>query len=81
MPDLTALPLSYVLALFVMSAAVVGTAGVWMVTTTDRLADRTGLGEAIAGAVFLGVATSLSGTITPSPRQRTASPTWRSVMP
>jgi cation:H+ antiporter len=32
--------------------------------TVDRLADRTGLGEAIAGAVLLGATTSLPGIIT-----------------
>lgn len=63
-PDLTTLPLGYVIALFAAAAAVIATAGVWMVSTADRLADRTRLGEAITGAVFLGIATSLSGTIT-----------------
>ena len=35
-----------------------------MAKVSDRLADRTGLGEAIMGAVFLGGSTSLSGIVT-----------------
>ncbi len=64
LPDVASLPLPQVVVLFAASGAVIATAGVWMVVTADRLADRTGLGEAITGAVFLGVATCLSGTIT-----------------
>jgi cation:H+ antiporter len=63
-PDLASLSLGYVVATFAAAAALIATAGVWMVSTADRLADRTGLGEAITGAVFLGICTSLSGTIT-----------------
>jgi len=63
-PDLHSLPLPAVVALFLAAAAVIAVAGVWMVATADRLADRTGLGEAITGGVLLGAATSLSGTIT-----------------
>jgi cation:H+ antiporter len=43
---------------------VVGIAGVKMSGVADRLADRTGLGEAIVGGVLLGIATSLSGVMT-----------------
>ena len=64
MPEFGALSLPIVIAIFVAAAAVIAVAGVWMVNTADRLADRTGLGEAITGAVMLGAATSLSGTIT-----------------
>lgn len=35
-----------------------------MTTWVDRLADRTGLGEALAGAALLGATTSLSGIVT-----------------
>ena len=52
------------MALFAGSAAIIAAAGVWLWSTADRLADRTRLGEALTGAVFLGAATSLSGTIT-----------------
>ncbi len=63
-PDFTSLSLVSVIVWFAAAAAIIGTAGVWLVSTADRLADRTRLGEAITGAVFLGIATSLSGTIT-----------------
>ncbi|WP_163849890.1 sodium:calcium antiporter [Pseudooceanicola aestuarii] len=58
-----ALSLPVVLILFAGSAAVVAICGVVMTGLADRLADRTGLGEAIVGAVILGAATSLSGTV------------------
>ena len=51
------------LAGFGVAAAVVFFSGLRLTGLADRLADRTGLGEAIAGAVLLGAATSLSGTI------------------
>ena len=38
-------------------------AGVRITHLADVLADRTGLGEALAGAVLLGAATSLSGVV------------------
>ncbi len=40
------------------------TVGVRFTRTVDVLADRTGIGEALAGAVLLGAATSLPGLIT-----------------
>jgi cation:H+ antiporter len=51
------------LAGFALAALVVLFSGLRMTGLADRLADRTGLGEAITGAVLLGGATSLSGTI------------------
>lgn len=51
------------LAAFGMAALVVLVTGLRITGLVDRLADRTGIGEAIAGAVLLGAATSLSGTI------------------
>ena len=51
------------LAGFALAAAVILISGLRLTGMADRLADRTGLGEAIAGAVLLGAATSLSGTI------------------
>ena len=56
------LPIS--VALFVVAAVVIAFAGVKMAKISDRLADRTGLGEAVMGAVFLGGSTSLSGIVT-----------------
>ncbi|HAC56727.1 MAG: cation transporter [Parvibaculum sp.] len=50
--------------MFLLAALVIGVAGVALTRRADMLADRTGLGEAVAGAVFLGVTTSLSGTVT-----------------
>lgn len=58
-----ALPLPAVFAVFAVAAAVVGLGGVRMTGLADRLADRTGLGEALAGGLLLGMATSLSGTV------------------
>lgn len=46
-------------AVLVIAAAVVVTAGPRMVAVADRLADVTGLGEALVGAVLVGAATSL----------------------
>ncbi len=51
------------LAGFALAAIVVLVSGIRLTGLADRLADRTGLGEAISGAVLLGAATSLSGTI------------------
>ena len=51
-------------AIFAAAALVVAIAGVALTKRADVLADRTGLGEAIVGAVLLGIATSLSGTVT-----------------
>ncbi|MEW5422168.1 sodium:calcium antiporter [Amorphus sp. 3PC139-8] len=52
------------LAAFLASAAVIMAAGVRMSGVADRIADRTGLGEAMIGGVLLGASTSLSGTVT-----------------
>lgn len=51
------------LAGFSVAGLVVLVSGLWLTARADRLADRTGLGEAISGAVLLGAATSLSGAI------------------
>jgi cation:H+ antiporter len=51
------------LAAFALAAAVVLAGGTRMTGMADRLADRTGLGEALVGGVLLGAATSLSGTL------------------
>ena len=48
---------------FALAALVVLLTGMRITRLVDRLADRTGLGEALAGAVLLGAATSLGGTI------------------
>lgn len=46
---------------FVTAATVIALVGTRLTTLADRLADRTGLGEAFMGAVFLGAVTSLPG--------------------
>jgi cation:H+ antiporter len=57
------LPLWQAVAAFAAAAGVVGVAGAMMSGLADRLADLTKLGEAVAGAVLLGAATSLSGAV------------------
>lgn len=57
-------PLWQVVTLFVASAVVIAVAGTHMTRRADRLADLTGLGEAIFGAVLLGGSTSLPGIMT-----------------
>ena len=53
--------LPWALVQFVLAAAVIAHAGTRLSGICDRLADRTGLGEAFTGAVLLGAATSLPG--------------------
>ncbi|REK09063.1 MAG: sodium:calcium antiporter [Planctomycetota bacterium] len=55
------LPLWGDVLLFVGAATVIGVAGVATASFADRLADRTGLGEALTGTVFLGFVTALPG--------------------
>ncbi|EKV31722.1 Sodium/calcium antiporter [Caenispirillum salinarum AK4] len=62
--DLSGLALVWVWAMFAGCAVVILVAGSRLALTADELADRTGLGEAITGAVFLGASTSLPGIIT-----------------
>lgn len=52
------------LALFVLGAVVIGLAGTRLAELADRLADRTGLGEAVTGAILLGLVTALPGAAT-----------------
>lgn len=55
--------LGVAVAVFVACTLVIAVAGTRLARTVDTLADRTGIGEAIAGAVVLGAATSLSGLV------------------
>lgn len=57
------LSISVLLAIGGAAALVILVAGLRMTGLADRIADRTGLGEAIVGGVLLGAATSFSGTI------------------
>ena len=56
-------PLAWSVGIFVLVAAVTVVASVRMAALGDVLADRTGWGEAVFGAVFFGLATSLSGIV------------------
>lgn len=51
------------IVVFVVCVAVIGVAGTFMARIVDQLADSTGIGEAIAGAVLMGAATSFSGMV------------------
>ncbi len=51
-------------AVFVASTAVILVAGTMLARLADTLADATGLGEALFGAVLLGASTSLPGIVT-----------------
>jgi cation:H+ antiporter len=48
---------------FVAAAAAIAVTGTLITHTADRLADRTGIGEALVGGVLLGGCTSLSGIV------------------
>lgn len=58
------LDLGLAIPVFLICAVVIAVAGVMMTGVADRLADRTGLGEALIGGMLLGASTSLSGTVT-----------------
>ncbi|WP_036488427.1 sodium:calcium antiporter [Myxosarcina sp. GI1] len=49
---------------FIVAAFVIAIVGIKMTKVADRLADKTGLGEAVVGALFLGGSTSLPGIVT-----------------
>lgn len=64
MPVMSDLPLWPTVTLFAVAAAAIAFAGSNLSGVADKLADRTGMGEVIAGALFVGAATSLPGAIT-----------------
>lgn len=64
MTDGAVWPLPVALAAFVFAALAIGAAGVLMAARAERLAEITGLGQAVMGAVFIGASTSLSGLTT-----------------
>lgn len=51
------------IGLFVVGAIVIAAAGTRLTSAVDRLGERTGIGEALAGAVLLGGATSIAGLV------------------
>lgn len=62
--DLAALPLWAIIAAFSAAAGVLLGVGSRFASVVEEIANRTGLGEAIAGAVLLGATTSLPGLLT-----------------
>lgn len=56
-------PLLLLLLVGICAATVILLVGLRMTVLADRIADRTGFGEAVVGGVLLGAATSFSGTI------------------
>ena len=54
-------PISLIAAVFLAAIIIILLAGTKMTAFADRLADKTGLGEAMLGGVFLGASTSLPG--------------------
>lgn len=50
-------------AIFIAGAFTIAVAGTRITRAVDQLADQTGIGEAAAGAVLLGAATSLGGSV------------------
>ncbi|WP_414621338.1 sodium:calcium antiporter [Calothrix sp. CCY 0018] len=51
------------IGLFAVAAFVIGIVGTRLTKVADRLADKTGWGEAVFGAIFLGGSTSLPGIV------------------
>jgi len=61
MPDISQLPTLINIFIFVIGAGVITWTGSELSVLADKLADRTGLGEALTGTVFLGFITALPG--------------------
>lgn len=61
--SITEFSLGAAVAVFLAAAAVIAIAGVKMATAADRLADRTGIGEALFGGLLLGGGTSMPGIV------------------
>jgi cation:H+ antiporter len=57
------LSISTLVMVFAVAGAVVLISGTRITMLADRIADRTGFGEALVGGVVLGAATSMSGTV------------------
>ncbi|MFB2837495.1 sodium:calcium antiporter [Floridanema evergladense] len=61
---MTNLSLEISIVLFIVSAAVIVVSGTLIAGIADRLAQKTKLGQALMGALFLGFSTSLPGIVT-----------------
>ena len=64
MTDFDSWPLAWIVLAFIIVTAIIGWFGIRMTKTARDLAQSTGLGEALMGAVFIGASTSLSGITT-----------------
>lgn len=64
MIDFDALPLAINVAVFLAMGVLIGIGGWRLANVAARIARCTGLGEAVTGALFLGAATSLPGSVT-----------------
>lgn len=65
MPSWTALGgLPTIIGVFVLSGLVIAVVGTWLTRLADDIADQTGIGEAMTGAILLGATTSLGGSVT-----------------
>jgi len=62
--DFGSWPLSLIISAFAVVTVIIGWFGIKMTKTPRDLAQSTGLGEALMGAVFIGASTSLSGITT-----------------
>ncbi|MCW8195604.1 sodium:calcium antiporter [Proteobacteria bacterium 005FR1] len=62
--DFSAWPLWQNILVFALAGVVILLVGTRLAGLADRFADRTGLGEAMAGTIFLGLVTSLPGLAT-----------------
>lgn len=64
MTPLLDLSLTWAIGVFMICVAAIAFAGTRLSLVADKLADHTGMGEVVAGALFIGAATSLPGAIT-----------------
>ncbi len=64
MPEVASLPFGLTVILFLAAALVITAAGMRLTVCADEIAVRTGMGEALVGAVLVGASTSLPGSIT-----------------
>jgi len=62
--DAAELPLWQNIGIFIGAGVLILMVGTWLAGLADRFADRTGMGEAMTGTVFLGLVTSLPGLTT-----------------
>lgn len=61
--ELAPLSLPWVVVIFLGAAGAIARAGTGLARMADQLADRTGMGEALTGTIFLALSTSLPGLV------------------